>query len=157
MAVWFMCAIGASFLWSVANIIDKLLISRYAVTPVAYVCMDAAFGLVPVVIILLTGHRIVVSQESVILGLFTGFAVSLFSLLYSMALKFGDLFLVSIFIQLVPLGTIFIGLFFFDERYSWLAYSGIVITIGVSMWAARLGNSSGGGKSDLLPNLSFHL
>lgn len=151
MSLWLLLALSAAFLWSCANMIDKTLLARSRVTPLVYVVLDAAIGVLPVILILAFVSIRGVGILELTFGLTAGVAFLGFSYLYATALSSFDVSSVVIVMQLANVGLVLCGVVFFHEVYSESAVVGMLLITGASMGAILLEQ----GSPDT-PNYSRH-
>lgn len=144
MSLWLLLALGAAFLWSCANMVDKILLASSRVTPIVYVVLDASLGILPVICVLAFVNIHGVDPLQMTFGLTAGVTFFGFSYLYAVALTSFDVSSVVMVMQLANVGLVLCGMTFFHEVYSERAVVGMLLIMGASMGAILLERSSRG-------------
>lgn len=126
---WLIWALGAAFVWAIANLLDKVVLERYLSNPILYVVLDGFIGIFPIIGIIFFNKHNFGNLWIISAGFLTGILFSIFSYFYYRSLKSSDVSTVAIVVQTIPIFSTIWGFIFFDEKYTLMRYLGIAIII----------------------------
>ncbi len=125
---WIIFALLAPLLWGFVNILDKIILSRFNLSPWTYFALDGFVGMVFAFLIYpWADHPLQSPKFAIILSLTSGLTLAGFTILYFYALKMSDVGIIGILIQSTPIITLFFGILFLNERYSIVVYFGMFL------------------------------
>jgi transporter family protein len=158
-ADWALFAIFAVFIWSVVNIVDKYVLTRWVANPIILIMITGIIGLLAGFIIFFTQGISYLSLQNTIFAIIAGTFYVLGNLLYFKAAKLNEISRVVPLFHLSPifvliLAAIFLGEFFTPMKYLGIAFLvvGAFIISSKNLFSFRLDRSS---EFMILSTLSF--
>ncbi len=146
MPIWIAYSLANSFVWSIVNILDTMVLGRYKLSPWTYMALDGILGILPVGIFFYISP-LSISEKAIVFSLISGVFIGLFNILYFFSLNLSDVSVVVILIQLTPVFSLFWGLTFLGEKHSLINYLGMTLVLAGTIIASTSEGQFAKGKS----------
>jgi len=140
---WFLLSLSAAFLWAVVNILDKIIVVEHIKFHWSRLILDSFVGLTVCIVLAALGVGLTTNIYVVTLSILAGVLLYGFNYLYYKGLESAEVPVVSALLQGVPVFSALWGFLFFQERYGWLVYLGIIFIISGAVFI----NAEENGKS----------
>ncbi len=135
---WFYFALLSSIVIAAVNIVDKVLISNYNISPLVYAVVIAATSLMPLVILPFIDFK-VLSVAALTFAMLVGFVRVYYTLPYFKALTIEEVSRVIPLLQLMPVFVLILSTVFLQEVLRLQDYTGFAfLVIGGTLCAVRL-------------------
>jgi transporter family protein len=129
-ADWAIFAIIAVFIWAVANIIDKYLLSKWVRNPIILIIFTSVIGVVAGLVIFFYQGLDQLSTHNLILAMIAGISYMLGTMFYFKAAKIDEISRVAPLFHLAPIFVLILAAIFLGERFSIIKYFGTFLLIG---------------------------
>jgi len=139
---WSILALSAAFFWSVVNIADKKLVTNQFPAFANYFVLESLAGLFVALVALFMGGFQSTAYNVLFLAFLAGLLEGPFSLLYYRALQISDVSIVVTLLQAIPIFSVLMGVFIFQEQLTLLMLLGIILIIGAGILATITDNST---------------
>ncbi len=147
---WFYFALLSSVVIAAVNIVDKILISDYNISPLVYAVVIAATSLMPLVILPFIDFK-VLSLVALTFTMFVGFVRVYYTLPYFKALTIEEVSRVIPLLQLMPVFVLLLSTIFLQEVLRPQDYAGFIfLVLGGTLCAIRL-------KKGIRLSMAFYL
>jgi len=126
---WVILSILAALCWSVVNMVDKYVVTKWFKQPLVPVIMLGIIGLLASFLVYLTSGFTFLSYSKMTLALLTGIFYVLMSVFYFKALKIEEVSRIIPLFYLSPLFILFLAAIFLGEVFTLPKYLGIVLLV----------------------------
>ncbi len=135
---WFYFALLSSVIIAAVNIVDKIIVSNYKISPLVYTVVIAATSLMPLVILPFVDFK-VLSLTALVFVMLIGFVRIYYTLPYFKALTIEEVSRVIPLLQLMPVFVLVLSTLFLRETLRVQDYAGFtLLVVGGTLCAIRL-------------------
>ena len=126
---WIVLSILAALLWSVVNVVDKYVISKFIDKLIVPVIITGAIGFVASLVIFFTHGFLYLSLSNILLAIVAGFLYILMNILYYNAIKIEEISKVVPLFFIAPIFILVIAAIFLGEVFTLPKYIGIFLLV----------------------------
>ena len=126
---WLYLSLLPPLLWACVNTVDKVVVGKYIDKAVVYLVLTGLASLIPIIILPAFCQIDGITPFILGLSILTGVLYIWYSWFFFRSLQLSDAPVVANLLLLVPVFTLLLGTFLFDERFSPTAYVGIAFVL----------------------------
>ena len=128
MSSWMVLALAASLCWGTVNILDKVILSKYNLTPWTYLALDGFISVVSLALFAFISP-FSISSQAIALSILSGVFIAAFNILYFFSLSLSDVSIIVILIQITPVFSLIWGVSILGEKYGAINYLGMFLVL----------------------------
>lgn len=140
---YILLALFATSMWAVANMMDKVILTKHLENYILYVTFAAFFGLLFAGLISLIFQISIIANFPLILSLLNGFMVIIALFFYFKALSIEEVTRIVPALQIIPLVVIVLSWISLKETLGAMQYGGIGLIVGGALLVSIKENSKG--------------
>jgi len=127
--LWVFFSILAAFIWAVANIVDKYILTKWVKNPVVPIMILGIVGLIAGFLVYLFHGFSILSYSNIVLAFIAGIFYILANTLYFKAAKIEEISRVTPLFYLTPLFVLILAAIFLGEIFTPIKYIGIFLLV----------------------------